>query len=127
MFCAPEPLSENSRIRAVLAFARVIRDPGNTKDALTAANALMGGGIMKKTLPEVEEAVQSLTARAEEIRSSNTPREMFLRYLEEIAYGDEAVEYFGEALENKDYKEISNVIVGCTDEARKAIHQTSIK
>lgn len=29
--------------------------------------------------------------------------------------------------ENKDYKEISNVIVGCTDEARKAIHQTSIK
>ena len=106
MFCAPEPLSENSRIRAVLAFARVIRDPGNTKDALTAANALMGGGIMKKPLPEVEKAVQSLTARAEEIRSSNTPREMFLRYLEEIAYGDEAVEHFREALENKDYEEI---------------------
>ena len=29
--------------------------------------------------------------------------------------------------ENKDYKEISNVIVGCTDEARKVIRQTVTK
>ena len=53
MFGAPEPLMENSRIRAVLAFARVVRDTSNTKDALTAANALLAGMLMDKDPAEV--------------------------------------------------------------------------
>lgn len=106
MFGAPEPLMENSRIRATIAFARVIRDTSNTKDALTAANALMGGTIMDRPINEVEEAVSSIIHRAEEIKESHSPKEAFLSYIDDISLGDEAMEHFREGLEGKDYEEI---------------------
>ena len=106
MFGAPEPLMENSRIRAVLAFARVVRDISNTKDALTAANALCEGTLMDKDPAEVEDAVRQVVERAEVIRSSGDQRALFLQYIDEIALGDEAVRHFREGLDTKDYEEI---------------------
>ena len=106
MFGAPEPLMENSRIRAVLAFARVVRDISNTKDALTAANALCEGTLMDKDPAEVEDAVQQIVELAEMIRSAGDQRSLFLQYIDEISLGDEAVRHFREGLDTKDYEEI---------------------
>ena len=79
MFGAPEPLMENSRIRAVLAFARVVRDTSNTKDALTAANALLAGTLMDKEPEEVENAVRQIVERAEMIRSAGDQKSLSSR------------------------------------------------
>ena len=106
MFGAPEPLMENSRIRAILAFARVVRDTSNTKDALTAANALCAGTLMDKEPDEVEDAVRQVVERAETIRSAKDQKERFLAFIDEIALDDEAVGHFRENLDNKDYEEI---------------------
>ena len=97
---------ENSRIRAILAFARVVRDTSNTKDALTAANALCGGTLMDKDPAEVEDAVRQVVERAELIRSANDQRALFLQYIDEVSLGDEAVTHFREGLDTKDYEEI---------------------
>ena len=106
MFGAPEPLMENSRIRAVLAFARVVRDTSNTKDALTAANALFAGTLMDKEPEEVENAVRQIVERAEMIRSAGDQKSLFLSYIDEISLDDEAVGHFREGLDAKDYEEI---------------------
>ena len=106
MFGAPEPLMENSRIRAVLAFARVVRDTSNTKDALTAANALFAGTLMDKEPEEVENAVRQIVERAEMIRSAGDQKSLFLSYIDEISLEDEAVAHFREGLDTKDYEEI---------------------
>ena len=107
MFGAPEPLMENSRIRAVLAFARVIRDTTDTKDALSAANALCAGALMEKEPEEVEEAVRQVVERAEMIRSASEREQkaLFLGFIDEIALGDEAVGHFREGLDAKVYEE----------------------
>ena len=106
MFGAPEPLMKNSRIRAVLAFARVVRDTSNTKDALTAANALLAGTLMDKEPEEVENAVRQIVERAEMIRSAGDQKSLFLSYIDEISLEDEAVAHFREGLDTKDYEEI---------------------
>ena len=97
---------ENSRIRAVLAFARVVRDTSNTKDALTAANALLAGTLMDKEPEEVENAVRQIVERAEMIRSAGDQKSLFLSYIDEISLEDEAVAHFREGLDTKDYEEI---------------------
>ena len=108
MFGAPEPMMENSRIRAILAFARVIRDTTNTKDALTVANALCGGTIMDEDPVEVEAAVQQVVERAEMIRSAGDREQktMFLNVIDELSLDDETVKHFKEGLEGKEYEEI---------------------
>lgn len=97
---------KNSRIRAVLAFARVVRDTSNTKDALTAANALLAGTLMDKEPEEVENAVRQIVERAEMIRSAGDQKSLFLSYIDEISLEDEAVAHFREGLDTKDYEEI---------------------
>ncbi len=108
MYGAPEPMMENSRIRAVLAFARVIRDTTNTKDALTVANALCGGGLMNAEAGDVEMAVQQAVGRAEQIRSADDrdQKKMFLNVIDELSLDDETVTHFKEGLEGKEYEEI---------------------
>ena len=108
MFGAPEPMMENSRIRAILAFARVIRDTTNTKDALTVANALCGGTIMDEDPVEVEAALQQVVERAEMIRSAGdrAQKTMFLNVVDELSLDDETVKHFKEGLEGKEYEEI---------------------
>ena len=118
MFGAPEPRMENSRIRAVLAFARVVRDTSNTKDALTAANALLAGTLMDKEPEEVENAVRQIVERAEMIRSAGDQKSLFLSYIDEISLEDEAVAHFREGL-GPDYRIM--IDVWRTTDARLAL------
>ena len=106
MFGAPEPVMQNSRIRAILAFARVVRDNSNTKDALIAANAIIGGGIMDKPRGEIDAMVAAIVERAVKVKDEFTGRNAFIEYVDEIALDDEVVSNFKDSLENKDTDEI---------------------
>lgn len=109
MFAAPESLMENSRIRAILAFARVIQDRTNTKDALIVANALLGGTIMDETPDQIHPQVAEVINRAEAIAQVPTlqaKKDMFVQLIDDISFGDEAVESFRDGLANKEFDEI---------------------
>ena len=55
-FGAPEPVMENSRIVAILSFARLCVDQtsSNSKDALICANALSNGSILDNEMYEIQ-------------------------------------------------------------------------
>lgn len=109
MFAAPEQLLKNSRIRAILAFAKVIRDQTDTKDALIVANAYSGGIIMDETEGVIEARVQDVLHRAAMIAQAPTltaKKTLFLQVIDEISFGDEAIENFKDGLNNKEFDEI---------------------
>lgn len=109
MFGAPQPLLKNSRIKAVLAFARMLIDPENTKDAAIAANALAKGTLMEMGEEEAAEVMDKVYALASAIENSTSLDEkkaMFIKYIEEISLEDEAVEYFMDTIKEKEYDEI---------------------
>lgn len=109
MFAAPEQLMENSRIRAILAFARVIKDSNDTKDALIVANAIISGNIMDETVDEIHPQVTAVIDRAKAIAMAPTlqmKKELFVQLINDISLSDEAVENFRDGLDNKEFDEI---------------------
>ena len=109
MFAAPEPLLENSRIRAILAFARVIYDVTDTKDALIVANALSGGIVMEEDPSIIQGQIDAVIARADEINKRPTlqmKKDLFIQLIDDISFGDEAVENFKDGLSNKEFDEV---------------------
>ena len=111
MFGAPQPKMENSRIRAILAFARVLRDRSNSRDALIAANAVVHGEIMEECDDDVRANVAAVMARAKAIDEAETLQEkkaIFMGYVEAVTDGDEMVEDFANGISGKDFDEILN-------------------
>lgn len=109
VMAAPERLLSNSRIRAILAFARVLVDPNDTKDALICANAMVGGMIMDLPTAKIQQLLDNILLRAKtilEAKSLQAKKEGFISYIDAIAMDDETVENFKEALTNKDFGEI---------------------
>ena len=108
MFGAPEPLMENSRIRAILAFSRLIRDTSATADAAICANALLKGTLMDLEKEEAEARIQDVVRMADDIANADESgkKELLLKYIDDISLGDETVEYFKDVLQEKEYDEI---------------------
>ncbi|WP_292195353.1 ATP-dependent helicase [Butyrivibrio sp.] len=109
VMAAPEKLMTNSRIRAILAFGRVLCDIKNTKDALICANAMVGGMIMELPNDRIQQLVDNVILRAETIINASSlqaKKEGFISFIDAIAMDDETVENFKESLANKDYGEI---------------------
>jgi superfamily I DNA/RNA helicase len=109
MMGAPEFVIENSRIRAILAFAKVIDNFNDTKDATICANAMVGGSIMDLPEARVQVLVNDILARASQINMANslkTKKEMFYSYINAIAMDDETVLSFRDGLDNKEFDEL---------------------
>ena len=109
MFAAPEPLLENSRIRAILAFVQVILNRDDTKDALIVANALSGGILMDESNDTIKKQVADVVTRAEQIYQVPTlegKKALLFQLIDEIAFNDEAVLNFKDGLNNKEFDEI---------------------
>lgn len=107
-FGAPEPVMENSRIVAILSFARLCVDQTSSKDALICANALLNGNILDCKMDEIQGKIDEVTERAASISTMqpNDQRKAFLDFVEEIRCDDEVIDNFKERLEFKDYDEI---------------------
>lgn len=114
MFGAPQPMMENSRIRAILAFARVVKNQQDTKDAAIVANAVYKTEedsktpFMELSEAEISERVQEIVDEAKAINEETLAKakERFLALIEKISLQDEAVLKFAEQFEHKDIKEI---------------------
>ena len=115
MFAAPEPLLENSRIRAILAFAKLISDRSDTKNAVIVANALNGGNIMEYDDNTIQDQVNYVTSLAETIHQMPTlaaKKLLFVNFIDSICFDDETVLNFKDGLANKEFDEI---MVYCHD------------
>lgn len=118
MIVAPEKAMKNSRIKAILAFSRVVSDTTDTKDALVCANAMVGGMIMDLKQDKIQSLVDQVLVRAREISNAVTlsaKKEAFMDFVDSIAMDDELVEKFKESVSNMEYDEM---ITYCFDFAR---------
>ena len=109
MFGAPLPVMDNSRVKAILAFARVCTDANATMDKLKAANAIIGGKIMDLPKDKFDEVIENINARINAIRSDIPDagkREIFMQYVNEIVLDDEMAINFIEDFEDRDFDEI---------------------
>lgn len=109
MFCAPELLSDNSRITAIVAFGRFLQDRTDTTAALTVYNAIIHGHVMDLPHTEIEEGIDLVRGMAEEIDSAYTlpeKKELFMTFINMISQGDETVEAFRDSFENEEYDEM---------------------
>ena len=71
----PEPLLENSRVRAAIATVACIQNGcSDTKDLLTFANARMGGGILELSEKAVEEKLEEAKAEVLAVAGIGDPR-----------------------------------------------------
>lgn len=55
----PEPLIENSRVQGVIALINALQNPADTKDMFIYANAVMHGGLMKKSGEEIGAIIEN--------------------------------------------------------------------
>lgn len=115
-FGAPELMSKNPRIQAILAFYDVLNDPSNTASLVVATNAAAHGALSNpeeydsvETYKEVlNNAKRDVIGRVSNIKtaaSDEAALSEFLRYLDDIACGDEVLDNFRTALEGKDFLE----------------------
>lgn len=115
MFGAPEPVSENSRIRALLSFAKVMDNPTDTKSAAIVANAVyrasdltLTTGIMELDAADVQARVDAVVNKAQQIVGNPNPKEKkdeFIDFIKSFSLEDEVVEHFCEALEHLSFDE----------------------
>lgn len=109
MFCAPEPLMDNSRINAVLAFGRYLANRQDTAAALIVYNCMIGGGVMSLPESQIQDGLNRVKMMAQEIDSKFSlpdKKALFMAFIDSIMDGDEAVESFRDSLKNREYDEI---------------------
>lgn len=100
----PEPLLENSRVKAGIALCKALQDNLDTLDAMIYANAKNGGNLMKATKEELEAALEDAKADMESVHAipDETGRKARLMELLEVLNDeDEVYESFLETLKRK--------------------------
>ena len=89
----PEPLIENGRVRAGIAMIKAIQDPKDTKDLLSYANGVIGGGILQKTDAEINAEIGKQKSRLAAVRAlpHNQKRDEIIRLLKELDMNEDEV------------------------------------
>ncbi len=72
----PEPLLENSRVQAAMAFIEFMEEPENTEAAVTFLNAKSGGAISTQTKEAIEEAIADLHEEVTQLKDTQEADKM---------------------------------------------------
>ena len=114
MYAAPEPLLENSRVLAIIDFAKLVMNPDSIKCAVSAANAVMDGGFMELEKDEMDLWIKKMAGLVHAINEKETLAEkkvLFYEYIDMVTHGDEAVEFFKDQLDNKEFDEMLDYLL----------------
>ena len=89
----PEPLIENGRVRAAVAMVKAIDDPFDTKDTLSYANGLLGGGLLKKSSEEISQLYKQAANELAAVRElpEKAKRAEVIKMLDNLNVGDDEV------------------------------------
>lgn len=124
-FAAPMKMTENSRIQAILAFAKAYErnsDDISDADVAIAANAIYRAENVDTDVPFLKLSKDEIELRCKEVvdiikeineKSDWDPekKQLFMDYINRISIGDEAVEHFTDMLEYK----FEDVLKYCRD------------
>ena len=123
----PEPLIENSRVKAAISFIRCLGCDTDTQSMLTYVNAKIGGGLFDKTAPEIEELVDEGKMEAAMIDSKlpHEKKDALLELLKAIDLNDDEIyQQFLDTLSRKSFEKIIEycndfLVFGTKNEARR--------
>jgi superfamily I DNA/RNA helicase len=123
----PEPLLENSRVKAAISFVRSLGCETDTQSLLTYVNAKIGGGMFSKTEEEI--AVLIDQARVEsaliDTKLPHEKKDALMEILTAIDHNDDEIyQQFLETLSRKTFEKIVEycndfLIFGTKNEARR--------
>lgn len=113
-FGAPEYLIDNSRIQAILAMNRVILLNSDipTTDMLTVATALNDGDLIDLEMDKINELINEIQEQSQQILSSypKDKKSLFMKFIDSVSHGDEAIECLKEKFRDMDYEEITKYL-----------------
>lgn len=99
----PERMLENSRVLAGIALCNFFQNPEDTKDVLTALNAMMGGDLFMLPKEQIDILIQMQKDKAAELKAlpEDEFRKGFFELMASIDEDDEIFESFIASLENQ--------------------------
>ena len=106
----PEPLCENSRVRAAIALIAAIQDPKDTKDIFTFANAKNGGNMIHSDESSVQTMVFDVNTWLTEyhaLENDDAKKDSLMEILHSIDHNDDEVyQKFLQSLERKNLNKL---------------------
>ena len=123
----PEPLLENSRVKAAICFVRSLGCEIDTQNMLVYANAKAGGGLFEKTSEEIEQLIDEGRVEAAMIDSKlpHEKKDALIEVLKAIDHNDDEIyQQFLETIGRKSYEKIVEycndfLVFGTKNEARR--------
>ena len=123
----PEPLLENSRVKAAIAFVRSLGCETDTQNMLVYVNAKIGGGLFEKSAAEIEELIDEGRVEAAMVDSKlpHEKKEALLEILKAIDHNDDEIyQQFLETIGRKTFEKIVEycddfLVFGTKNEARR--------
>lgn len=109
----PEPLMENSRVRAAIAFSNAVQNIFDTQDMLTYANACMRGGLLELSDAEIEKKVDEVNQIVAAINAIGKPSDRKTALLEKMKEIDESDEVYESFLNTLEFKSIDQIFEYC--------------
>lgn len=122
----PEPLMENSRVRAAIAFVVALENENDTQDIMVYANAMTGGKVMTMTQDEILESIRKVQEMLKAVDSEEVDKKAkLMEYLTLIDLNDDEIyQKFLETLNRKTYEKACEyckdfLLYGEKNEARR--------
>ena len=122
----PEPLMENSRVRAAIAFVVALENENDTQDIMVYANAMTGGKVMTMNEEEILESIRKVQEMLKEVNSEEVDKKgKLMEYLTLIDLNDDEIyQKFLETLNRKTFEKACEyckdfLLYGEKNEARR--------
>jgi superfamily I DNA/RNA helicase len=123
----PEPLLENSRVKAAIAFVRSLGCEADTQSLLVYVNAKIGGGLFEKTEDEIAALVEEAKVESAMVDTKlpHEKKEALIEILKAIDHNDDEIyQKFLETIERKTFEKIVEycndfLIFGTKNEAKR--------
>ena len=123
----PEPLLENSRVRAAIAFVRCLGCEIDTQSMLVYVNAKIGGGLFEKTAVEIEQLIDDGKAEAAMVDAKlpHEKKDALIDVLKAIDHNDDEIyQQFLDTIGRKTFEKIVEycndfLVFGTKNEARR--------
>lgn len=111
----PEPLLENSRVQAAIAFVVALSNESDTKNLLIYTNAKLGGTVMSMTEEQINDAIHESQEEVKMINSidESAKKDKLLEILKAIDLNDD--EIYQQFLETLSRKTFEKAVEYCKD------------
>ena len=112
----PEPLKDNSRVRATIALFAAMKSTNNIRDLLAYTNARVGGGLMEMSKDDIENEMEISRTIIRQIKAAedeSEKKELILATIRELNQNEDEV--FQNFIDTLEYKRTNKMAEYCDD------------